>query len=148
MSAIWKGTMRVTKIFTFDSAHRLSDYNGKCFNLHGHTYKLEVTLEGNALDKLGMVIDFGVLKDKVNGVIDGFFDHKTILKRSDPLNLKLVSGCEELAGSFYMTDYNPTAENMAKDIYNRLKLDFNGEIRVVKVKLYETPTSFVEYKNE
>ena len=139
--------MRITKAFTFDAAHRLSNYAGKCRNLHGHTYLLEITLEGKSLNNSGMLLDFGVLKKTVNGILDNFFDHKTILMKDDLINKKLFEAIPLEYNSFYMVDYNPTAENMAKDLCGRLKLVFKDPI-VSRIKLYETPTSSVEYKNE
>lgn len=139
--------MRIAKIFTFDAAHRLSNYEGKCRNLHGHHYLLRVTLEGDGLDKQGMVIDFGILKEIVNKVIDSFFDHKAILKKDDPINKKIAKAIPSKYNSCYLVNYNPTAENMVNDICTRLNLIFKGKFEVVKVRLYETPTSYAEVEN-
>lgn len=109
--------MKITKIFTFDSAHRLSWHKGKCSNLHGHTYKLEVTVEG-LLDENGIVIDFGDLKKIVKKEILDKYDHQDLNKFWD----------------------NPTAENMALDFYNVLK----KKIKISGLRLWETPNSYVE----
>ena len=118
----------VTKIFTFDSAHHLPKYYGKCAELHGHTYKLEVTVSGEptVLYKKkdsydGIICDFGDLKDIVN-------EH--VIERLDHQNLNTV-----------MTD-NPTAENIASLIFEILWLIFPGKLQ--KIKLWETPDSFAE----
>ena len=116
--------MQITKIFTFDSAHKLDWYKGKCHDLHGHTYKLEITLEGN-IDKNGIVLDFNVLSDAVKANIIEKLDHK------------------------YLNDIitNPTAENMVIWIFKQLRLHRSlrlENINIKKIKLYETPTSFVE----
>lgn len=139
--------MKVTKVFNFCYGHRLSGYTGKCFNLHGHNGLLEVTLEGK-LKQNGMVLDFGIIKQSVNKVLDEEFDHKTILKSDDPINTKLIRACSDIIDSFRLVNYNPTAENMAIDIWNQVASKIASDIKVTKIKLYETPTSFVEYEGE
>ena len=74
--------MKVTKEITFDVAHMLSYYEGKCANLHGHTYKLQVTLEGNVGDVSHMVLDFNILKEVLNESVMDVFDHAIVF--SDP----------------------------------------------------------------
>lgn len=110
--------VQVTKEFTFDAAHNLVGYNGPCANLHGHTYKLQITVEGEVEAKTGMIIDFSDLKSIVKDCIVNQFDHAYL---NDVL------------------DYNPTAENMVMDIMQQLR---DSRINVVKVRLWETPTSF------
>tara|TARA_Y100000310_G_scaffold325538_1_gene389156 strand:- start:902 stop:1234 length:333 start_codon:yes stop_codon:yes gene_type:complete len=109
--------MKITKIFTFDSAHRLPWHKGKCFTLHGHTYKLEVTVEG-PLNKDGIVVDFGDLKKVVKKEILDKYDHKYLNKFFD----------------------NPTAELVVKEFHKILRKDFN----IVRLRLWETPTSYAE----
>jgi len=117
----------VTKEFTFDSAHFLQDYNGKCENLHGHTYKLQVSVEG-ARDESGLVIDFVELKKIVN---------EKIIDKLDHTNLNDV------------LDVNPSAENIVEWIWNTLSHDFSTKrYHLYAVKLWETPTSFAEFKNQ
>jgi len=141
--------MTVTKIFTFDAAHRLSDYKGKCKNLHGHTYRVEITVSGE-LNKLGMVIDFGELKEIYNKIIDRNFDHRTILKEDDPINIMIA---ETIPEAVCWVPYNPTAENLAQDIFNLVydelltKYKSNLVIKLEKIRVYETPTSYAEVKN-
>ena len=136
--------MTVTKVFTFDMGHRLSNYQGKCRKFHGHTYILYVTLEG-VKDKLGMVIDFSALKDLVQGYIDGF-DHRMLVKAGDELNEAVAKLVPE-KDWFVFVNYNPTVENIAQDIYNTISgIDvlMINKVHVKSVKLYETPTSFAE----
>lgn len=118
----------VTKEFTFDSAHFLENYSGKCANLHGHTYKLQVTVFGK-LNEQGMVIDFNEIKNLVNELIVNNFDHQLI---ND------------------VFPYNPTAENMVIYIFEVIKdyleKNYKNKVFVEKVRLYETPTSYAEYK--
>lgn len=107
----------VTKEFTFDAAHHLKEYVGPCANMHGHTYKMHVTVAGD-LDETGMIVDFNDLKSIVQDAVISRFDHKCLNE---------------------VLDYNPTAENMALDILHTLN---DAGLNVVEVKLWETPTSF------
>lgn len=138
--------MQITKIFTFDSGHRLSNYEGKCKRLHGHTYHLEITIKGE-LDERGMVMDFGDLKTIFREDIDSKFDHKIMLKTGDKYNKTLARALPKEDESICWVDYNPTAENIAKDIMEILQKRIQERttgIEVARVKLYETPTSFAE----
>src|SRR3989304_8866840 len=119
--------MKVTKIFTFDAGHRLSNYEGKCKHLHGHTYTLEITVEGG-LDKTGMVMDFGELKRIFKEFIEPKFDHKFMLNKNDEENCKefdnvngLTSHYQWFQDSICWVDYNPTAENIVTDIFVMVK---------------------------
>lgn len=122
-----KKKFTLTKIFTFDSAHRLLDYQGKCSCLHGHTYKLEVSVTGNRDDR-GLVFDFGELKKLVEDRVINIFDHKCLNE---------------------ILDFNPTAENICEWIWDTLK-PLVEEKRCVleKIKLWETPTSFCTLERE
>ena len=119
--------IEVTKEFTFDSCHQLLAYNGPCERLHGHTYKLQVTIKGTP-DHRGMVLDSKDLKKVCNEKIVDILDHYN-------LNDKL--------------DFNTTAENMVVYFYDVIK-DFceDKEYSVVCVRLWETPTSYAEYRGE
>ncbi len=108
-----------TKEFTFDAAHRLEWNPGKCKQLHGHTYRLQVTVKGK-INKKGIVMDFAELKSVVKNEIIDELDHAY-------LNTKI---------------HNPTAENMAIWIWKKLET----QIPVYEIKLWETPTSFVTYR--
>jgi len=116
--------MLVTKEFTFDSAHFLPNYHGKCENMHGHTYRLQVTVDG-PVDKNGLVIDFVLLKKVVKERVLEKLDHKII---NDVIKVA-------------------SAENMVIWIWNQLANlpEFSNEIRMHEVKLWETPNSFVTY---
>ena len=117
--------MLVTKEFTFDAAHKLTDYHGKCENLHGHTYKLHVTVKG-AVKKNGLVMDFVELKKIVNEKILDKLDHA------------------------YLNDFfkNPSAEIIVKWIWNNIKDLKKYGVQLYEVKLWETPTSFVTYNGK
>ncbi len=113
----------VTKIFTFDSAHRLENYDGDCKNLHGHTYKLEVTVTGKP-DYRGMVVDFNDLKKITKEKIIDKLDHKYLNE---------------------IFTFNTTCENMVIWIFNELNNAINHrDYFLKKIKLWETPTSYAE----
>lgn len=115
--------MKVTKVFTFDSAHNLTKYNGKCENLHGHTYKLEVTVEGVVNDE-GILIDFAELKSIVEN---------EVVKKLDHMYLNDVLG------------FNTTCENIIVWMWERLETRLKTErYHLYKIKLWETPTNFAE----
>ena len=113
----------VTKCFGFEAAHHLPDYNGACNRLHGHSYKLQVTVSGSVDKVSGMVVDFGVLKSVVKEQIVDKYDHQ------------------------YLNDFftNPTAENMVQSFFIDLSHKFsNMGLTLESVKLWETESSFAE----
>ena len=132
--------MKVTKEFEFEAAHRLSNYEGKCKRIHGHSYKGKVTVEGASLDSRGILVDFGEIKDAVEVLIVNEFDHRLILKKGDPFNEEVGLLLSKLHDdSIVWVDYNPTAENLAIDFKARL----NAVIPFSSVELFETPDSSV-----
>lgn len=133
--------MIVTKEFTFDAGHRLSNYNGKCKYLHGHTYLLEVSVQGE-LDSNGMVTDFNYLKELVQSILFVHFDHRMILNKNDKLNQKLMGALP--SNHFCIVNYNPTVENILKDIFNKVEELLEESLKCVRMVLHETPTSSAE----
>jgi len=128
----------VTKRIEFCYGHRLLDYDGICKHPHGHNGLVEVEVRSGHLDKRNMVCDFSDIKRVVKGWIDRDLDHKMLLRRDDPL-VKLL---QQLGEPVYLCESNPTAEHIAKIIYQHAA----GEgLPVVRVRLWETPTSFAEY---
>ena len=118
--------MLVSKEFKFDAAHNLVHYHGKCEKLHGHTYKLRVTLEGTP-NQEGLVFDFLELKKIVNERVISKLDHAYINELIE----------------------QPSAENIAMWIWNRIKDPLNGpNYHLYEVTVWETETSFVTYKGE
>ncbi|MDR1959727.1 MAG: 6-carboxytetrahydropterin synthase QueD [Planctomycetaceae bacterium] len=107
----------VTREFHFCYGHRLRNYNGKCAYLHGHNGRVEITLASETLDECGMVLDFGELKRTVGRWIDEHLDHKMLLSRTDPA----VEVLEKLGEPIYLMEANPTAENLARLIYEQTK---------------------------
>lgn len=122
--------VHVTKEMTFDSCHNLLEYEGACANLHGHTYKIQVTFSGYC-DERGFVVDFKDIKKIMKESVVDKADHNYLNK---------------------LMAFNTTAENMACYYYDVLTVAVNnlykGRVNVESVKLWETPTSFAEYKGE
>ncbi len=137
--------MKVTREVTFDSAHMLSDYVGKCHNLHGHTYKLQVTLESKVKDETGMVMDFKTLDQYIRSVVDSY-DHAIIFSsekyRKEPEN-ELLRWAREFGMDYIICHSKCTAENIAFDICCDIQHLVDDSYKVA-CKLWETPDSFAE----
>jgi 6-pyruvoyltetrahydropterin/6-carboxytetrahydropterin synthase len=132
---------RVTQEIEFCYGHRLLNYSGKCRYLHGHNGKAVITLEGNALDDRGMLVDFTDIKRSVAGWIDSHLDHRMILNVADPVVPFLQSQNEPL----HLIAENPTAENIARLIYEYAR---SQDFPVVEVSLWETFKSRATYAGE
>lgn len=130
---------RVTKEIRFCYGHRLLDYAGKCRHLHGHNGRALITLEAASLDSLGMVTDFTVIKQVLGKWIDDALDHRMLLHKDDPVIPELRRQGEP----FVELDVNPTAENIAKMIFDYA---VSHGLPVVEVTLWETETSFATYR--
>jgi 6-pyruvoyltetrahydropterin/6-carboxytetrahydropterin synthase len=122
---------RVTREIAFCYGHRLLNYDGKCRHLHGHNGRAAITLEGPRLDSRGMLVDFGDIKRQVQRWIDENLDHNMLLCRDDPLLPLLVERGERV----FVMDENPTAENIARLIFDRAR---EAGLPVVEVVLWET----------
>lgn len=150
--------MRVTKEFTFDSAHFLPNYYGKCERMHGHTYKLRVTVEGK-LGENGLLIDFVVLKRVVKKQVLDKLDHQII---NDTIE---VASCENTAKWIWdqLVDLKKLIArelddpNLPESITKYFKeapdetldtSDFSDQVKLAEITLWETPTSFVTYTGE
>ena len=141
-------TLRLTKEFSFEMAHALPAYEGKCRNIHGHSYRLFVTVEGAPLSEAGaptdgMVLDFHSLKERVEEAIVEPFDHALVLPR--------IEGRESSADDFggysaklILVDFQPTTENLLMHFAARLEGKFPPGVRLYSLKLYETETSCAE----
>jgi 6-pyruvoyltetrahydropterin/6-carboxytetrahydropterin synthase len=129
----------VTREITFCYGHRLLEYEGKCRHLHGHNGRAEITLEAERLGPLGMVVDFSEVKRVVGGWIDEELDHRMLLRKDDPVLPTLRAQGEPL----FVMDVNPTAENIAKLIYDYAA---GQGLPVVEVKLWETESSYACYR--
>jgi len=140
--------VRVTKEFNFEIAHALWNYDGHCKNIHGHSYKLFVTVTGTPLNqpahpKNGMLIDFGDLKKIVEETVVEPLDHAVILNvRSFSDKLKAV---DQMFDKRFIVDYQPTCENMVIDIASRISARLPECLNLHSVKLHETASSFAEW---
>ncbi|MGF1559143.1 MAG: 6-pyruvoyl tetrahydropterin synthase family protein [Flavobacteriaceae bacterium] len=143
------GNIRITKQFNFETGHALYGYDGKCRNVHGHSYKLSVTVIGNPITdtghvKLGMVIDFGDLKKIVKEEIVDIFDHATVFNKNTP-HVELAKELMERGHNVILADYQPTSENMVIDFAAKIKARLPVGIQLHSLKLQETDTSFAEW---
>jgi 6-pyruvoyltetrahydropterin/6-carboxytetrahydropterin synthase len=129
---------RVTREITFCYGHRLLNYDGKCRHLHGHNGKAVLTLEARDLDALGMVMDFSRIKRVVQTWIDENLDHRMLLHRDDPVLPFLRQQGEPV----FVMDVNPTAENIAKLIYD---IANRQELPIIEVRLWETDSCYASY---
>ena len=140
--------VRVTKQFNFEAAHALWNYDGKCKNIHGHTYKLFVTVIGRPINndkdpKHGMVIDFGDLKKIVKEKIVNIFDHAVILNKN--ASYQSFTNVPEMFERFIATDYQPTCENMVIDFAGIIKAELPKNVVLFSIRLYETENSYGEW---
>lgn len=148
----------ITRRLEFDAGHRILGHEGKCRHLHGHRYVAEITVRADALDNLGRVIDFSVIKEKVGGWIDENWDHNILLHPDDPLfklneSVAYSPKYDEVFGGrkpFVMPGEtnNPTAENLSWVLFQQAKKLLPSYLQVINVRLYETPTSFADYSND
>ena len=129
---------RVTREIHFCYGHRLLNYDGKCRHLHGHNGRAVISLAAQQLDPLGMVMDFSHIKRVVSEWIDDKLDHKMLLHKDDPLLPLLVQHNQPV----FPLDVNPTAENIARLIYD---FTFQQGFPVVQVQLWETDDSYATY---
>src|SRR5215210_4459129 len=132
---LWPLDFRLRAMFevmierNFSSAHQLRGYKGKCENLHGHNYKIEIYARGRELDNIGLLVDFGELKDAADEVVQ-YLDHRNI-NELPPFDVEV----------------NPSAENLARYILERVSSRVGDDrVQVYKVRCFETPTSVATYQ--
>lgn len=141
--------IRITKEFSFETGHALYGYDGKCKNVHGHSYKLSVTVIGVPISdktnvKFGMVIDFSDLKKIVKEEIVDHFDHATVFNATTP-HLELANELKNRGHHVILVDYQPTSENMVTDFAEKIKNRLPAGIKLHSLKLQETDSSFAEW---
>ncbi|PQB05404.1 6-pyruvoyl trahydropterin synthase family protein [Aureitalea marina] len=141
--------IRLTKKFSFETGHALYGHDGKCRNLHGHSYKLSVTVIGTPIDdstnpKYGMVIDFSDLKKIVKEEIVDVFDHATVFNGNSPHD-ELANELIKRGHHVLLVDYQPTSEMMVIDFANKIQKHLPNHIKLHSLKLYETATSYAEW---
>lgn len=141
--------IRITKQFSFETGHALYGYDGKCKNVHGHSYKLSVTVIGKPISdnsnvKFGMVIDFSDLKRIVKDEIVDVFDHATVFNKNTP-HIELAKELEDRGHNVLLVDYQPTSEMMVIDFAEKIMKYLPETILLHSLKLQETDTSFAEW---
>lgn len=141
--------IRITKHFDFESAHALYGYDGKCKNIHGHSYHLHVTVIGEPIEddqnpKNGMVMDFGDLKVIVKNEIVTKFDHAVVLNNNSP-HRELANTINDHAHKVVLVPYQPTSENMLIDFAERIQKQLPQNVLLHSLKLYETANSYAEW---
>lgn len=141
--------IRITKHFDFESAHALYGYDGKCKNIHGHSYHLHVTVIGEPIDdsknpKNGMVMDFGDLKKIVKNEIISVFDHAVVLNKNSP-HIELAKNIEKHSHKIVLVPYQPTSEMMLFDFADKIKAQLPEKVSLHSLKLFETANSYAEW---
>ena len=144
--------IRLTKEFSFESAHALWGYDGKCREVHGHSYRLFVTVKGEPISdptspKLGMVMDFGELKAIVAREITDRLDHSFVMRRTAEAE-SLAETMKSQFTNVILVDYQPTCENMLQDFADRLKAALPEGVELHSLRLHETATSYAEWYAE
>jgi 6-pyruvoyltetrahydropterin/6-carboxytetrahydropterin synthase len=140
--------IRVTREFTFEMAHVLRNYDGPCRNVHGHSYRLFVTISGTPVNnpdnpKNGMVIDFSELKNIVLGSIVNRFDHSVVISADfDRDKMEMMT---KTFGNTVVVSYQPTCENLVADFAERLRKMLPEGTTLNSLKLYETAKSYAEW---
>ena len=140
--------LNVSKIFDFETAHALWGYDGKCANIHGHSYVLTVTISGEIIDdpdnvKHGMILDFTDLKTIVKKEIVDVYDHALLVRKDTP-----HAGYADVETGFkkvWLTDFQPTCENMLVDMVKKLLASLPAHVELKYAKLQETKSSYAEW---
>ena len=143
-----QSTIRITKEFKFEMAHALKGYDGPCKNIHGHSYELSVTISGKPNNdennpKLGMVMDFGELKQIIKREVVDLFDHALVLNNS--MDTDLLKSLSKNFEKVILTDYQPTSEMMIIDFASRISSELPSHVTLKYLLLRETVTSFAEW---
>ena len=145
-------SIRITKEFKFETGHALYGYDGLCKNVHGHSYKLAVTILGKPITdssdvKFGMVMDFSDLKAIVNKLIVKPFDHATVLNINSP-HKELADAMEKRGHKIIRVPYQPTSEMMILDFAEKISSALPDHLKLQRLILRETETSFAEWLAE
>jgi len=139
--------IRITREFTFEMAHVLDFHDGPCRNVHGHSYRLLVTVSGTPLNdpgspRDGMIIDFADLKKIVEEKVINTFDHALVVSKSFERRYNLLQGSFT---NLVVLDFQPTCENLVAEFADRLKFNFPSGVHLHSLRLYETPKSYAEW---
>jgi len=143
-----KNKIRITKLFSFEMAHALENHDGLCQNIHGHSYKLHVTLIGELAPngnspKEGMLLDFSDLKNIVNKHIIEKYDHALVLKSTTPP--QVVAVLKQQYQKIEITDYQPTSEQLLLEFVSILQKVLPRNVQLFSLRLCETESSFAEW---
>ena len=140
--------IKITKQFSFEMAHALRNYDGLCRNIHGHSYKMDITLAGQPLHdespKNGMVMDFGDLKRLVNEEIISLLDHALVLNAKT--DAQLVEALKQNYEKIVIVDFQPTTENLLNFIADKLKAKLSERVKLTRIRLRETDTSYADWE--
>ena len=141
--------IKITKQFSFEMAHALRNYDGLCRNIHGHSYKMDITLAGQPLHdesspKNGMVMDFGDLKRLVNEEIISLLDHALVLNAKT--DTQLVEALKQNYEKIVIVDFQPTTENLLNFIADKLKAKLSERVKLTRIRLRETDTSYADWE--
>ena len=127
---------------SFNAGHRLLKYKGKCEVPHGHTFKTEITVRSEMLDELGFVVDFVELRNNIGKWIDENWDHAFLVNSRDHELLRAFDLLTEKK-VFVFSDCNPTAETLAKYLFDHVNKVYGN--LVAKVRVWESPNQYAEY---
>lgn len=140
--------IRITKMYDFEMAHVLKGYDGPCRNIHGHSYKLYVTISGSPITdknspKVGMVMDFKDLKAIVKKNIVDRFDHALVI--NSETDAEMVESMKKHMEKLIIVDYQPTSENLVEDFAAIIKSHLPQHVRLHNIRLWETASSYSEW---
>jgi len=130
---------------SFDAGHRLLGHNGNCAAPHGHTYRAEVLLDGPDLDRTGLLVDFGEIKHHLKSWIDQHWDHAFLVNDQDQTLITALQTVPE-SKVYLFPSMNPSAEAMARRLFQEAKERFGCTVR--SVRIWESPTQYAEYREE
>lgn len=144
--------IRLTKEYSFEMAHALDGYDGACSQIHGHSYRLFVTIKGRPIKdssspKCGMVMDFGDLKRIVNGLIISKYDHSLVIRRSEQ-NSEVIGALRNRFTRIIEVDYQPTCENMLAHFAQLIQAELGNGLTLHSLRMHETATSYAEWYAE
>ena len=140
---------KITKQFSFEMAHALRNYDGLCRNIHGHSYKMDITLAGQPLHdesspKNGMVMDFGDLKRLVNEEVISLFDHALVLNAKTEQSL--IDILKQNFDKIVVVEFQPTTENLLDFIASKIKKRLPENVKLCRIRLRETDTSYADWE--
>ena len=141
--------LTITRELSFDAAHRVWGHEGKCADLHGHHYvilaELRPALRNQTLDTIGRILDFSVMKSRLQGWVDDNWDHNTILFEEDPIGDFMVKRRDVQKRGIYIMQENPTVENLVQEFYRKTRGLLPQQVEYHHIKMYETPKCCADY---